>query len=134
MLDYLGVIWLDLGLLDIGRNESIESAQGSLTIHVRFLQLQQRRPSGPTIAGDIVPVPELRVDGERWFSWDEAVEVDSSRTVPLADLLPGHSWTVTAEAAESTEPVHDQLGNAGRAIGEAALARGGRRVRSAGAY
>ena len=43
---------IDLGLLDIGRNESIENAQASLTIHVRFLQLQQRRPSGPTIAGD----------------------------------------------------------------------------------
>jgi hypothetical protein len=108
---------LDLGLLDIGRNESIESAQGSLIIHVRFLQLQRRRAERVDERGGYLPVPELRVDGERWFSWDEAVEVDSSRTVPLADLLPGHSWTVTAVAAESTEPVHDQLGNlAGRLV------------------
>ena len=105
-----------------------------MTIHVRFLQLQQRRAERADDRGGYLPVPELRVDGERSFSWDEAVEVDSSRTVPLADLLPGHSWTVTAEAAESTEPVHDQLGNAGRPIGEAALAGGGRRVRSARAY
>ena len=101
----------DLGLL------SIESAQGGLIIHVRFLQLQQRRAERLDERGGYLPVPELRVDGERWFTWDEAVEVNSSRTVTLADLLRGHSWTVTAEAAESAEPVHDQLGNlAGRLV------------------
>ena len=56
-------------------------AQATLTIHVRFLQLQQRRAERPDERGGYLPVPELRVDGERWFSWDEAVEVESSRTV-----------------------------------------------------
>jgi hypothetical protein len=104
-------------LLDLGLFESIESAQASLIIHVRFLQLQQRRAERSDVRGGYLPVSELRVDSERWFSWDEAVEIESSRTVPLADLLSGHSSTVMAEAAESTEPVHDQLGNlAGRLV------------------
>jgi hypothetical protein len=108
---------LDLGLIDLGRNESIEHAQAGLTVHVRFLQLQQRRAERAESPGRYLPVTDLRVDSERWFSWDEAVEIESSRTVPLADLLSGHSWTVVAEAAESIEPVHDQLGNlAGRLV------------------
>ena len=104
-------------LLDLGLLESVESAQASLTIYVRFLQLQQRRAERFDDREGYLPVPELRVDGERWFSWDEAVEVESGRIVPLADLLSGHSWTVVAEAAERTEPVHDQLGDlAGRLV------------------
>ena len=97
-------------LLDLGLLESVESAQASLIIYVRFLQLQQRRAERFDDREGYLPVPELRVDGDRWFSWDEAVEVESGRIVPLADLLSGHSWTVMAEAAESTEQVHDQLG------------------------
>jgi hypothetical protein len=88
-------------LLHLGPNESIENSQAGLTIHVRFLQLQQRRAERAEAGGGYLPVPELRVDGERWFSWDEAVEVEASRTVPLADLLPGASWSVAAEATET---------------------------------
>jgi len=108
---------LDLGLLDLGRSEDIESAQADLIIYVRFLQLQQRRTERLDDREGYLPVPELRVGSERWFSWDEAVEVESSRTVPLADLLCGRSWSVMAEAAQNTEPVHDQLGRlAGRLV------------------
>jgi hypothetical protein len=108
---------LDLGLLDLGSTEGIEGAQSSLIIHVRFLQLQQRRTERFDDRGGYQPVSELRVDGERWFSWDEAVEVESSRTVPLVELLSGLSWRVAAEAAEGTEPVHDHLGTvAGRLV------------------
>ena len=82
---------LDLGLLDLGRNEGIESTQADLIIYVRFLQLQQRRTERLDDREGYLPVPELRVDSERWFSWDEAVEVESSLTVPLADLLCGRS-------------------------------------------
>jgi hypothetical protein len=98
-------------VLDLSLLESVESAQASLIIHLRFLQLQQRRAERADVGGGYLPVSELRVDSERWFSWHEAVEIESSRTVPLTDLLSGHSWTVVAEAAESTQPVHDQLGN-----------------------
>ena len=38
--------------------------------------------------------------------------MESSRTVLLADLRSGASWTVAAEATESIEPVHDQNGKA----------------------
>jgi hypothetical protein len=108
---------LDLGLLDLGRNESSESAQADLIIYVRFLQLQQRRTERLDDREAYLPVRELRVNSQRWFSWDEAVEVESSRTVPLADLLSGQSWSVMAEAGENTEPVHDQLGHlAGRLV------------------
>jgi len=104
-------------LLDLGRSEGIESALADLIIYVRFLQLQQRRTERLDDREGYLPVPELRVGSERWFSWDEAVEVESSLTVPLADLLCGRSWSVMAEAAENTEPVHDQLGRlAGRLV------------------
>jgi len=104
-------------LLDVGRSASIGSAQRSLIIYIRFLQLQQRRAERPDARGGYSPVPELQVDGERWFSWDEAVEVESSHTVALADLLPGQSWSVVAQAGDSAEPLHDQLGNvAGRLV------------------
>ena len=55
--------------------------QAALTVHVRFLQLQQRRTERVDDREGYVAVPELRVDAERWFSWDEAVEVECSRTV-----------------------------------------------------
>ena len=86
--------------------------QAALSIHVRFLQLQQRRTEQVDDQGGYVSVPELRVGAERWFTWDEAVEVESSRTVLLADLVSGASWIVAAEATESIEPVHDQNGKA----------------------
>lgn len=104
-------------LLDLRPNETPQKTQAALTIHLRFLQLQQRRTERADDRGGYLPVPELRVAGERWFSWDEAVEMESSRAVPLADLMVGQSWSVAAEATESIEPVHDQRGEpAGRLI------------------
>jgi hypothetical protein len=82
----------------------------TLSISVRFLQLQQRRTEHVDDHGQYVAAPELRVGAERWFSWDEAVEVESSRTVRLADLPSGLSWTVAAGAGETIEPVSDQHG------------------------
>ena len=70
---------LDLGQLDLGRNESIESAQGSLIIHVRFLQLQQRRASGPTIAADIA-----RYLSFGWIVSGGSVGTRRSRSSPVA--------------------------------------------------
>ena len=104
-------------LLTTRANETPQKTHAALRVHVRFLQLQQRRTEVTDEGGGYVPVPELRIDGERWFSWDEAVEVESTRTVPLRDLLRGQSWTVAAKAAETTEQVHDQHGNpAGRLV------------------
>jgi hypothetical protein len=106
-------------LLDVRTNQPIQEMQAALSIHVRFLQLQWRRTEQVDDRGGYVSVPELRVGAERWFSWDEAVEGESSHTVPLADLSSGQSWTLAAEAAETIEPVHDQYGNpAGRLVRE----------------
>ena len=80
-------------LLDLGANETVENAQATLTIHVRFLQLQQRRTERANDRGGYVLVPELLVDSERWFSWDEAVEVEFSRELPIADLRPATPGT-----------------------------------------
>jgi hypothetical protein len=99
-------------LLDMHINQSVEKTQAALSIHVRFLQLQQRRTEQVDDHGEYFSVPELRVGAERWFNWDEAVEVECSRTVLLADLVSEASWTVAAEASESIEPVHDQNGKA----------------------
>ena len=74
-------------LLDVHTNRPIEEMQAALSIHVRFLQLQQRRTEQVDDQGGYVSVSELRVGAERWFSWDEAVEMESSRTVLLADLV-----------------------------------------------
>ena len=93
-------------LLDVRTNQPIEEMQAALSIHVRFLQLQWRRTEQVDDRGGYFGVPELRVGAERWFSWDEAVEVECSRTVLLADLVSEAPWTVAAEASESIEPVH----------------------------
>jgi hypothetical protein len=70
----------------------------SLTVHVRFLQLQRRRTE--RFEGDrFVDAPELRIDGERWFAWDEAIEVERSHLLERAD----DTWTVTADAGEEIE-------------------------------
>ena len=93
--------------------------RGAITITVRFLQVQQRRTQALDDHGGFVEVPELRVDGDRWFAWDEAIEIEHSRTLDVEQLIDGHSWDVLAEAGEDVEPVHDHRGRlAGRLVRE----------------
>src|SRR6187455_1317858 len=69
-----------------------------LSIHVRFLQLQRRRTE--RLEGkSFVDVPELRIDGEQWFAWDEAIEVEQSHRLEGAE----DTWAVVASAAEEIE-------------------------------
>jgi hypothetical protein len=69
-----------------------------LSIHVRFLQLQRRRTE--RLEGEsFVDVPELRIDGEQWFAWDEAIEVEQSHLFERAE----DTWTVIAGAGEEIE-------------------------------
>jgi hypothetical protein len=67
-----------------------------VTVHVRFLQIQQRRVQRQNRDGSFVEVPELRLGEDRWFTWDEAVEVEQPHQVRLGELLSGRSWTVQA--------------------------------------
>ena len=76
-----------------------------LSIHLRFLQLQQRRTE--RVEGDLfVDAPELRIDGERWFAWDEAIEVEQRRRVEGAE----DTWTVVAAAGEDLEELRTNTG------------------------
>ncbi|MGH3503362.1 MAG: hypothetical protein ACRDQA_21065, partial [Nocardioidaceae bacterium] len=47
----------------------------TLTVHLRFLQLQERAVECAEADG-FTPTAELVVDGQRWLSWDEAVECE----------------------------------------------------------
>ena len=111
-------------LLDVRTNQPIQEMQAALSIHVRFLQLQRRRTEQVDDRGGYFAVPRTPGRRERWFSWDEAVEVECSRTVLLADLVSEAPWTVAAEASESIEPVHDQNGKAAGRLVRQALDRG----------
>ena len=84
-----------------------------LTVHVRFLQLQRRRTERVEGKG-FVDAPELRIDGERWFAWDEAVEVEHSHLLEGAE----DTWTIVAEADEEIEELRTTAGGvvAGRLV------------------
>jgi hypothetical protein len=83
-----------------------------LSIHVRFLQLQRRRTE--RLEGkSFVDVPELRIDGEQWFAWDEAIEVEQSHRLEGAE----DTWAVVASAAEEIEELRGTGGEvAGRLV------------------
>jgi hypothetical protein len=55
----------------------VASAEGSkpmLTVHLRFLQLQERTVEQADPTGGFVPVNSLRDGDQTWLSWEEAVE------------------------------------------------------------
>lgn len=59
-----------------------------LRIRVRFLQVQHRTPEAAH-AGGYRPVDVLTVGDDEVVAWDEAVEREFDRSVPVADLLAG---------------------------------------------
>ncbi|PTR23597.1 hypothetical protein C8K36_109179 [Rhodococcus sp. OK519] len=87
---------------------------------LRFLQLQVRTAETDGLTG-YEPVPELTVDGRRWVTWDEAVEVE----IPLgaftiAELLAGTTVDVSAPGGADVE----QLGATARLVRERFPVRG----------
>ncbi len=93
-----------------------DPAPVELVVHVRFLQVQQRRTE-QFVDGEFVDGSELRVDDQRWFSWDEAVEVEREQRISREQLLAGSAWAVRAEAGEDTEEIRDHTGAiAGRLV------------------
>ncbi len=92
-------------------------SESELVVHLRFLQVQQRLTEAPDAGGGFVEVAELTIDDQRWYSWDEAVEVEDEHLVRFAELGAGCSWTVVAEAGAETEELVDRRGAvAGRLI------------------
>jgi hypothetical protein len=76
----------------------------AITLVVRFLQLQHRRPEREFREDTVlfVPVDELTTASGSWVTWDEAVEYELSfGPLPLGDC--GQSWTLPVIAPPHTE-------------------------------
>ncbi len=100
---------------DFSGGSSAGSAR--VRVHVRFLQIQQRRVQRREPDRSFVDVAELRLGEDRWFSWDEAVEVERTHDVGLGELTGGRSWSVEAGGGEDHEPLRDARGElAGRLV------------------
>jgi hypothetical protein len=94
-------------------------AKATVTIRVRFLQLQSRDVESLDADGGFTRVDELQVDDERLLPWDEAIEQEVVvATVTLDEDELDQSYAVSVEGGhgETTE-VRDQSGTlAGRLV------------------
>jgi hypothetical protein len=91
------------------------AGEPTVTLHLRFLQLQLRSLERAEADGAFAPVPELTVDGQLMFSWDEAVEHEVVLpTCAVADLPAGSGWPVRVEGGEDRELLRTA---AGRLVG-----------------
>ena len=78
----------------------------TVTVHLRFLQLQRRQAERGTADSGFEPVGELRAGDAVWTTWDEAVEVERELgTFGLAELRRGWTLTVEVPAGEDAEAV-----------------------------
>jgi len=75
---------------------------GSVTIHLRFLQLQTRQ----VLDADCRPVSSLRVGDETVLTWDEAVEHELAFGVPLA--TDKSDFPVFVPGGADEEPLGDE--------------------------
>ena len=80
----------------IGENDTLsaqvllDGGTASLSVVVRFLQLQRRTAERDTGDGLFETVDELTADGQTWLTWDEAVERELSfGPFPVTDLVAG---------------------------------------------
>jgi hypothetical protein len=99
----------------------------SLTVVLRFLQVQRRSVWRLSAGGDFEPVGSLRVDGVTIPAWDEAVEREVSIVVDGATLSgPGLEHPVRIPGGCEREVVHASTGGV---VGR--LARERRELRAA---
>ena len=83
-----------------------DDGAATVTVHLRFLQLQRRVAERATSTGGFEPVGELRADGAVWTSWDEAVEVERELgTFGVAELRRGVQLPVAVDGGEDVELV-----------------------------
>jgi hypothetical protein len=80
----------------------------SVTIHLRFLQLQVREVQRRDEDGGHTPVGSLTVDGVSVLSWDEAVEREIS--LPAQTLADPYDVLHTVPGGEDVEPLMDAHG------------------------
>ncbi len=81
----------------------VDGAQ-AITLVVRFLQLQHRRPERELADGEFEPVDELTTPAGSWLTWDEAVECEISFGPFAFDDGP-RMMPVTADVATDIEPL-----------------------------
>ncbi len=81
----------------------------SIEVAVRFLHVVQRQVARQT-AGGLEPVEELRVEGERHLSWDEAVERELTLSLRLEQGRSATSLPVAVAAGEQREELVDAAG------------------------
>jgi hypothetical protein len=80
----------------------------SVTIHLRFLQLQAREAQRLNASGQYETVDALDVNGSRVLSWDEAVEREI--TLPDVSLDETAEYPIEVPGGEDVEPVTDGAG------------------------
>jgi hypothetical protein len=94
----------------IGENDTmsaqvlLDSESASLSVVVRFLQLQHRAAERDTGDGLFEPVDELTAGARTWLTWDEAVECELSfGPFAVADLESGHTISLGVPGGEDVE-------------------------------
>ncbi len=104
--------------------QQVDGAEGdpgdsSVTVHLRFLQVQFRGLEEAAPSGDgYVPVDALVVDGQKLLSWDEAVEHEVTLpTYALADIAAGVDFPVDISGGDEIEALAAADGSAaGRVV------------------
>jgi hypothetical protein len=83
-----------------------DDGTATVTVHLRFLQLQRRQAERVRADGSFEPVGELRAGDLVWTTWDEAVEVERELGVfPVTDLRRGVDLVVAVAGGEDVEVV-----------------------------
>jgi hypothetical protein len=96
----------DLAVQCLLRTDRDPVGPATVTVHLRFLQLQRRLAQRAEPGGGFTTVGELASPGAVWTSWDEAVEVERELgTFDLAALRRGVDLTVPVAGGEWVEPV-----------------------------
>ena len=84
----------------------IDSEAASLSVVVRFLQLQRRTAERASGEGLFEPVDELMAGTQSWVSWDEAVECELSfGPFPVANLASSQTISLSVPGGDDIEPV-----------------------------
>ncbi|MCU1605625.1 MAG: hypothetical protein JWP46_2090 [Modestobacter sp.] len=94
----------DLAVQCLLRAEDAGGSPATVTVHLRFLQLQRRLAERARADGGYETVGELRTPDAVWTSWDEAVEVERRLgTFGMTALLRGAEVRVQAAGGEDVE-------------------------------
>jgi len=82
------------------------NGDASVTVVVRFLQLQRRRAERETGNGEFEPVTELAAGSQTWLTWDEAVERELSfGPFRCTELLGGQRFGIAVAGGSDVEHV-----------------------------